>query len=45
MFLKYIILAAVLYGIYRLSNANKIGSAPIDQEKESEEYTDYEEIE
>ncbi len=43
--MKYIIIAAVIYGIYRFSNASKIGSAPIDQEKDSEEFTDYEEIE
>ena len=45
MLTKYLILAAVIYGIYRLSIANKISSTPIDQEKEGDEYTDYEEVE
>ncbi len=42
---KYLILAAVVYLIYRFSSAPKISSTNTDQERDSEEYTDYEEIE
>ena len=43
---KYLILAAVIYLVYRFSSAPKISSTSTEKEKESEEeYTDYEEIE
>jgi len=40
--MKYIILGLIVYGIYRFSNAPKIGSSNNDGVED--EYTDYEEI-
>jgi len=42
MIFKYLILALIIYGIYRFSTAPKIGSAKNDGAED--EYTDYEEI-
>jgi len=43
--LKYVILIIVIYGIYRFSNAPKIGPTSKEQEDQEDEYTDYEEVE
>ena len=49
MILKYLILAAVIYGIYRFSNAKSLKSGHSDLEtknnSDDEDYIEYEEVE